>query len=221
MSLAALAERCASSPPTSNSHKVALKLSPTSGDSLDVQLTIQEPTTRRRLALSSRSKQTEGGAEVWAQRDMGSGGNQWSNLNVTADRKKKRCADCTRPLEESCATLLCSRCTANHAPAAAESKQVDIAAAAEPSASKLTSHGASEPSGELAPQEDATRRSGVQSNADVAKDGEAEVLLSWVERLENPLLHVGVGVAVGACVLLALASTLLKLAPTLPTRRPR
>ena len=64
---------------------------------------------RAKIQLAPRSKPVV--ANRWEERDMGAGGEQWGGLNVDAKRKKKRCAECTRPLPESCTSLLCGRCS--------------------------------------------------------------------------------------------------------------
>ena len=61
---------------------------------------------RQQLSLAPRSKPVAHDMENW---EMGAGGAQWGGLNVDASRKKKRCAECTRPLTGD--SLLCSRCS--------------------------------------------------------------------------------------------------------------
>ena len=60
---------------------------------------------RQQLSLAPRSKPMARDMENW---EMGSGGAQWGGLSVDASRKKKRCAECTRPLTSG-DSLLCSR----------------------------------------------------------------------------------------------------------------
>ena len=79
--------------------------------SLSLQLSFAAGAAERpRLKLAARSKPIAN--NEWEKRDMGAGGEQWSGLNVSADRKKKRCADCSRPLADGHASLLCDRCAA-------------------------------------------------------------------------------------------------------------
>ena len=80
-----------------------------SGDQLRLDISFTgEPRQRARLKLASRSKPTT--ANEWEKRDMGSGGQQWSGLSVDANRKKKRCSDCTRPLPDDWTGLRCEKC---------------------------------------------------------------------------------------------------------------
>ena len=74
------------------------------GDATPPEQAAEEKPTRQRqqLSLAPRSKPV---ASNW---EMGAGGDQWGGLNVDASRKKKRCAECTRPLTGS--SLLCERC---------------------------------------------------------------------------------------------------------------
>ena len=75
----------------------------------------EKPTRQRQqLSLAPRSKPV---ASNW---EMGAGGDQWGGLNVDASRKKKRCAECTRPLPLTGTSLLCERCDGSEpsAPAA-------------------------------------------------------------------------------------------------------
>ena len=64
----------------------------------------QPAAQRPRLKLSPRSELMRAG-------DMGEGASQWAGLGVSVQRKKARCAECTRPLTDSDADVpLCSRC---------------------------------------------------------------------------------------------------------------
>ena len=95
------------------------------GDSPHPEQAANEKPThqRQQLSLAPRSKPV---ASNW---DMGAGGNQWGRLNVDADRKKKRCAECTRPLPLTCTSLLCERCTT---PERSGQPQGTVASAAAP-----------------------------------------------------------------------------------------
>ena len=110
MSLAALAVTSAAA--ADPDRPVYLELILTSATSLHTQITFPDRPQRKRLQLAARSAPppTEG---PW---DMGSGGKQWSGLDISVDRKKRRCADCTRPLPDASSSSLCDRCVASAAP---------------------------------------------------------------------------------------------------------
>ena len=61
---------------------------------------------RKPLQLHGRTKPVAGA------HDMGAGGNQWAQLNISGERKKLRCADCTRPIPDDSVGLVCDRCSA-------------------------------------------------------------------------------------------------------------
>jgi ribosomal protein L37AE/L43A len=91
-------------------NRVTVQLQPTSRASLDVAVHFEPERQRPRLKLQARSKPV-------SQQDMGDGGEQWSSLNVSVERKKARCAECTRPISEPLASsglLLCERCVASN-----------------------------------------------------------------------------------------------------------
>ena len=75
-------------------------------NTVDAHITFHELPQRRKLELKPRAQAAP--ASSW---DSGDGSKQWSNLNVSVDRKKTRCAECTRPLPEGCTTMLCHRCS--------------------------------------------------------------------------------------------------------------
>lgn len=102
---------------------VELRLQPKTASALDTLITFVEPPQRRRLQLSARTKPVAPARGAW---DEGAGGEQWSNLSVSVARKKKRCAECTRPLAEASTSLLCERCVA--AVATADSTPTAMAA---------------------------------------------------------------------------------------------
>ena len=114
MSLAALA---ASTTPT---QPVTFKLKAISAHTLEARISFNEvepPKERPRLKLAARTKPVTENA--WAEKDSGAGQNQWGALNVVADRKKQRCAECTRPIPEGGKSLLCDRCMVAPVPAPA------------------------------------------------------------------------------------------------------
>lgn len=125
MSLARLAETVT---PT---QRVALKIEPTSSRSLNCHIKFLEEPQRQRLQLSARKTQAPTKDDM-----MGDGGKQWNSLNVSVERKKRRCAECTRPLPEHANTqsLLCERCAAS----SASSSQLEVTAAASSKPTKAT-----------------------------------------------------------------------------------
>ena len=62
---------------------------------------------RRQLNISPRSQLMQGQAD-----GSGAGTSQWASLGVSLDRKKKRCAECTRPIAASDAgsEVFCAQC---------------------------------------------------------------------------------------------------------------
>ena len=86
-------------------------LSRAAGESAHLEQAAEEKPTHQRTQLSLAPRSKPVASNAWEERDMGAGGNQWGRLNVDADRKKKRCAECTRPLPYCCTLLLCERCT--------------------------------------------------------------------------------------------------------------
>lgn len=98
---------------------VTLTLEPVSGASLNARIMFNvndvapedDAPKRRPLKLSARSSILP---KATQQLDMGEGQQQWAGLSVSVDRKKRRCAECTRPLAQGAdaSVLLCDRCTA-------------------------------------------------------------------------------------------------------------
>ena len=158
---------------------ISLRLRPTSGTALETSIIFNEQRQRPRLQLSARSKPV--GADVWTQRDMGEGGKQWSGLNVSAERKKTRCAECTRPIPEGRASLLCERC--------------------ERPSTQPANGNAGKPA-------EATANA---TTASVAGKECANAISPLRERVEDTLHLVGVGLAVALCVGIGCAALALRL----------
>ena len=104
-------------------HRISLRIAPQSGYSLTTTISFAPEIQRRKLIVAPRSKPV-------SERDMGAGDKQWSALNVTVERKKNRCAECTRPLPEGSTTSACQRC-----------QQTSLASASPPNADISTSGG--------------------------------------------------------------------------------
>ena len=104
-------------------HRISLRIAPQSGYSLTTTISFAPETQRRKLIVAPRSKPV-------SERDMGAGDKQWSALNVAVERKKNRCAECTRPLPEGSTTSACQRC-----------QQTSLASASPPNADISTSGG--------------------------------------------------------------------------------
>ena len=61
---------------------------------------------RKPLLLSARTKPVSVPVT-----DMGAGGSQWAQLSISGERKKLRCAECTRPIPDDSTHLMCERCS--------------------------------------------------------------------------------------------------------------
>jgi hypothetical protein len=139
MSLARLAETVT---PT---QRLTFTIVPTSSISLNCHIKFHD-LQRPRLQLSARKVQ-----EVPRNDDMGEGGKQWNSLNVSVERKKRRCAECTRPLpDDEASALICQRCSASLASASQQAS--DMPAAAKSVSAKSVSAKAMRPEGSRARQ---------------------------------------------------------------------
>ena len=210
---------------------VSLRLRPISGTALETSIVFHEQRQRPRLQLSARSKPV--GADVWTQRDMGEGGKQWSGLNVSAERKKTRCAECTRPIPEGRASLLCERCAPpSTLPAAkngaklaqatrkaasnADGRRMPILTFAPASPTKLALAldfaPASQPAdGNAGKPAEATANATTALAASVTAKECANAMSPWRERVEDTLHLVGVGLAIALCVGIGCAAFALRL----------
>ena len=191
MSLAQLAE---TSVPQ---QRVCLTISPTSRCSLEARISFPPEQQRKRLQLTARTKPSVAKPAV----DMGEGQQQWSKLNVSLDRKKPRCADCTRPLPDGSSSMLCDRCIKPAAASAATSKPAleqtatqTTAPTASPTPAVATSTHARPAKAPSMPEADHVRIESTNENGTMSLSRSP-----WSGIFEQVALRAGVGIALGVC----------------------
>ena len=170
---------------------------------------------------------------------MGDGGEQWSSLNVSLERKKRRCAECTRPLANGHSGTTCPRCVeaaaaAAAAPAAAAPKKAKKAKAKAAAAGAAEATVAATPVASVQQPSVPTQQPSTSPRATLgmravgASTVELDVAFAPPKPLpqattsaasskradsivEDVALHGGVGVALAACAALVCAGVLVRL----------
>lgn len=174
-------------------HRVSITLQPTSRRSLDVSILLEPERQRPRLQLQARSRPLDAALS-------GDGVQQWSSLSVSVDRKKTRCAECTRPIPETSGSLLCARCSGRTATTTGSSTA---------SPAPLSANGVH--ANEAVCREEAVdgRQEGGGGTCPPSAAGSAPLTHSWP--LGGVVDRVGVGFAIALCVGLGCLSLVMHL----------